>query len=177
MRLGEYDWTNNAERLPHNDYRIQRAATYEGFSLPNSYLEDIGLIRLTQKVRFQAHIKPIGLARLDGPFLDTTAKVTGWGLTNPQAPRPTRSAKLQEIYMRIRLYDNIHLVTRAVRYHGPCFGDSGGPLTVLHHNKRLLVGVFIRHQCGDHTFEARYMRVSVKVNWIRTTMNRLSRRQ
>lgn len=174
MRLGEYDWRDNRERLPHVDYTVERAYAHEDYRPPNSEFEDIGILRLTRKVSFEVHIKPIGLVRVDGLFLNAIARMTGWGSTGKDGPR---NSKLQEIYQTIQSYNNIHLTTKIEKNYGPCVGDSGGPLTVLHNNKRLLLGVFIRHVCSPsgHWGPAIYMRVSLKIEWIRAAMNRLSR--
>lgn len=52
MRLGEYDYSDDADGAPHQDYEVAEAVVYPDYSPPEAY-HDLALIRLNSVVKMQ----------------------------------------------------------------------------------------------------------------------------
>uniref|UniRef100_A0A023EPQ5 CLIP domain-containing serine protease n=1 Tax=Aedes albopictus TaxID=7160 RepID=A0A023EPQ5_AEDAL len=156
--------------------------------------DDIGLIRLAERIVFKPHIKPICLP-MDAELKDTLLPqyfVAGWGYTDSldksdvlqKALLPR--VDLDQCQARFKPYRKKYNITisekqicaGAVNLVDACAGDSGGPLMWQTDYKAagspryVLFGVvsFGVQTCGTMDFPGVYMRVGAYLEWILENM-------
>jgi len=150
VRLGEHDidkdpdCEQNAPELfcspPPEDYQVANIIVHPDYSYTRR-LNDIAIIKLTEKVQFKKHIKPICL-----PITPTSKQqietfeefiIAGWGTTElgsrstqllqavlPVVSRSTCSKAIQ----RTTITENHLCAGGDTQMSDACTGDSGGPL-------------------------------------------------
>ncbi|GAB1867483.1 Chymotrypsin-2 [Camponotus japonicus] len=134
-------------------------------------INDIGLIRVMQKIKFNENIQPIALATADHNYEGRNLVVTGWGRLENDGLNPN---SLQQIILKgysqkecNRHYENnikkTQICTRTEQGKGMCKGDSGGPLVA----DDVLVGLvsFGMLPCGSG-FPDVFTRVFYYRDWI-----------
>ncbi|XP_076583060.1 granzyme G-like [Chaetodon auriga] len=104
------------QAFPHKDYNAA------------DYINDIMLLKLSSKAKFNNNVKPIALAGQSDGSLPKSCIVSGWGVTDKHPEH------LSDVLMEV----NVTLIDkeRCPKKHsycsdegkGPCPGDSGGPL-------------------------------------------------
>ena len=62
VRLGEYNVKQQSEKLPHEDFAIERKEVHPDYN-PATFQNDIALIRLQKKVVYKEHIIPVSICR------------------------------------------------------------------------------------------------------------------
>jgi secreted trypsin-like serine protease len=101
---------------------------------------DIAIVRLSRPLQFNAAVQPIALASAAELAAATTARVTGWGAISETGPSSAilRTATLTVIDDRTceRNLRESELsadteTCAQTRGKGSCYGDSGGPLTII----------------------------------------------
>ncbi|XP_069115150.1 testisin-like isoform X2 [Argopecten irradians] len=146
------------------------------------YANDIAIIKLTRRVKFNKYIQPIPrLADDTMDFLNKTCYTTGWGifLSMGNFKRPN---VLQEVQTPVvpnamcqPLFDPFNIAlgddticTKDIPK-GACTGDEGGPLQCLVNKKWVHAGVtsFNTGRCGEVTI---YSRTSFHRQWILENM-------
>ncbi|EFN74334.1 Chymotrypsin-2 [Camponotus floridanus] len=136
-----------------------------------SQINDIGLIRVMQKIKFNENIQPIALVTEDRNYEGRNFVVTGWGRLENDGLNPNC---LQQIILKgysqkecNRHYENnirkTQICTRTEQGEGMCKGDSGGPLVA----DDVLVGLvsFGMLPCGSG-FPDVFTRVFYYRDWI-----------
>ncbi|XP_011873948.1 PREDICTED: chymotrypsin-1-like [Vollenhovia emeryi] len=138
---------------------------------------DIGLIELTEEMKFNDNIKEINLISSDEKFEGVDFIVTGWGRTLPNVEY---SPRLQQIVVKgfnqtrcaetykhkgIQITDR-HLCTHLAYSVGVCQGDSGGALT-LNGN---LVGIVSFGSCASGDPDV-FTRVFPYKSWLHEYIN------
>lgn len=179
MRVGDYNTRRKSwdtDPHPHQEFSIRERIRHVLFSSRNhAWSNDIGLIWLDGAVEFKWYISIITLAARDAAFFGKTAKVVGWGRTDPESS--TLPRELQEIHV-----NGIHakckfIFSRSAPGEGPWSGDSGSPLTVQSGPNNLQIGVMqSRHPWPNSTLPTRYARVSSHFRWIKSELNRRANR-
>ncbi|XP_022046709.2 granzyme B(G,H)-like [Acanthochromis polyacanthus] len=100
--------------FPHKDYDGKH------------YKNDIMLLQLSSKAKFNEHVKPIALAAEDNGHLPKLCSVSGWGKINDE------HVSLKLLELNVTLTNNSHCAGEKLYCSegptGPGKGDSGGPL-------------------------------------------------
>ncbi|KAK0174863.1 hypothetical protein PV327_010584 [Microctonus hyperodae] len=116
-----------------DEYALAFAIVHESYV--NFFHDDIALVRVVDKIRFNAHVSPIALPTRDYDEDNYPAVFSGWGSTKLWGSSPN---ELQEIQLKLVSYKNCkehqteitsnHICSYSRYGEGICHGDSGGPL-------------------------------------------------
>ncbi|KAL7730501.1 hypothetical protein ACLKA6_000504 [Drosophila palustris] len=145
---------------------------------------DVGLLVLTEPVRFSANVRPICLWSSSSSWdIDDSEKmiVAGWGSDGNSAEptslpmrvevRPvSREECLREMITAKDFLTYRTLCAGNSQGHGPCLGDSGGGLMVLRNNRWVVRGIVsVAQRVGDGCDLSRfaiYCDVAWHLGWI-----------
>ncbi|CAL1684659.1 unnamed protein product [Lasius platythorax] len=158
---------------PRIVYQVADFIRHDDF---NNYLHinDIGLIRVVQDIKFNKNIQPIALPTTDPNYDNRYLVVTGWGRLQTDGPNPNH---LQRIMVKgysqkkcNKHYQNIiktQICTLTIKGEGMCNGDSGSPLVDDDDDDDVLVGLvsFGVLPCGSG-FPDVFTRVFYYRTWI-----------
>ncbi|MEN2499408.1 MAG: Serine protease [Marteilia pararefringens] len=147
---------------------------------------DIALMKLDDKVKFDANISPVCLAEAetDLPLPGTKCFVTGWGMTEMQS----QSNKLREVDLKLisqdvckqsdfnktDIKDDMICARNVEGGKGPCKGDSGGPLIYLDpkNGKWTQIGITSwTRKCEYSDHPSVFQRVDISKEWIEEIIN------
>ena len=172
MRLGEFDWTDDEEREPHEDFDVKRVMIHECFDGQNVHF-DIALIELDRAVKLERHIQTICLPSKHALFEREWAKVSGWGCT--KCGTNIKPPKLREVLLKV-VPCRENFIPEAVICAGQdgrdnCKGDSGGPLSVVKDGRSVLIGVTSEGFCGEPGEPGLYTSVTFNLEWIRKKLD------
>ncbi|XP_030563892.1 CLIP domain-containing serine protease B15 [Drosophila novamexicana] len=121
---------------------------------------DVGLLVLAEKVQFSYYVRPICLWSKGISLDENETTVAGWG--NDANFKPTRFPVAVNVSLVSRekcLFDLLtardFLTPRTLcagnsQGHGPCLGDSGGGLMVLHNDRWYVRGIVSLAQRAGH---------------------------
>ncbi|WP_162817843.1 serine protease [Niabella yanshanensis] len=138
---------------------------------------DIALIHLSAPLMFNTVITPIIYATAEDPVaINTIARVSGWGLITFSPNTTTNNLYATDV--RVSNLSTSHLIytsSTTSSQQGPCYGDSGGPLTThITGIGPVLIGIV--NGWGDcNSGEKGYARVSHFADWIKEQTGGLDR--
>ena len=181
--LGDNNWRTRKEVLEMR-YNIIKVTVHPRFEERAPFDFDFALIKLSRPVDFinQNHIRP---ACLPTSFQDSNLEgkigtASGWGVVDPNNPSQ-QANQLQKVTVKI-------MKDRHCQYKYPtypavitpsmfcasadsadsCYGDSGGPFTVVHNNASVLEGVISwGKSCAKSKWPGVYARVRMVLGWIK----------
>ncbi|XP_053603833.1 uncharacterized protein LOC128671410 [Plodia interpunctella] len=144
-----------------------------------SLIHDIAMIHI-ESVQFSTVIQPVSLPNqeeLANNFAGQPALISGFGIT-PKVPTLTMNQVLSAVDVQVitpaecgQSYGTIGsrdetLCTGGAGNVGACSSDSGGPLTVVSNNRRILVGIVsFGGGCGSES-PTGFVRVNQYYSWI-----------
>ncbi|CAH0725082.1 unnamed protein product, partial [Brenthis ino] len=146
---------------------------------------DIAIAIIT-RVEYNTNIQAISLpttSDVNQDFAGLSAVATGYGKITDGASSSPSTSSLYHINLNILTnvqcqksfditLDGSHLCTDGAKGVGTCDGDSGGPLTVLQNNKRILVGIVsfgLAEKC-EAGYPSVYTRVTSFLTWIQANL-------
>ncbi|KAK7909543.1 hypothetical protein WMY93_014227 [Mugilogobius chulae] len=169
------------DKMSRSDYQVSRnavwAVTYPSYNSKGLYENDLGLIKMSAPVSYNAYIQPLCLAERGSTFhTGLQAWVAGWG----RLEEGGQSAQvLQEVSLPIvghRQCQCLHSFTLADRVlcagvmeggTGICNGDSGSPLVVKHGSVWVQAGIVSTSDgCARPDKPAQYTEISEFQSWI-----------
>jgi len=179
ISLGDLDWSKSGE-WPKMTVPVQSILLHPKFRKGALYNYDFAILKLERPIDFSAYdwIRPACLPdREDNYYENLTAKVSGWGWTNPDFS--SQSQRLQEVGVKIMSgeecvdkYNKNEITDKMICAQSPgadaCYGDSGGPMTVMTRGRRVLVGVVSwGRECARDKWPGVYSRVDSVLDWLR----------
>ncbi|XP_014256512.1 coagulation factor VII-like isoform X2 [Cimex lectularius] len=177
LHLGDLDLTspNETNHVLRGVSKVMFHSHFHPFLLAN----DIALLRLDQPVAFTDTIQPVCLPGPRDVFTGQKGTVVGWGVTSFPMGEPSPILQKLDVetmsnFQCSRMIDEpvtLGMICAAPsNLQGTCFGDSGGPLTVLSKSGRyILIGVVSFGVTGCAVMPAfpdLYTRVSEYLKWI-----------
>ena len=153
------------------DVNIEKFIVHENYNKSNFYIDDIGLVKLQDKLVFSDKVQaiPLGHDFING---GEAAVFSGWGHTEEiEGPDDmyhlnTKILDNEDCIMYGKPVPKSVMCTFAEPSQGACTGDSGGPVVV--HGR--VVGIFssMVPECGSGP--DLNVRVSEYIDWITRTM-------
>ncbi|XP_036229846.1 serine protease easter isoform X2 [Bactrocera oleae] len=201
VRLGEWDletqndckFDSKGNKLcssPHINLNIEEEICHPLYDV-RTQTYDIALLRLQERVNFNAFTSPICLPITTNSsasnYEGVTMDIAGWGATETSNSSQkklkalVRGENLEKCKAKYRTYTRIELGNSQMCAGGEksidtCRGDSGGPLmfaqSVNGREAYFLVGVvsFGPSPCGQEGFPGVYTRVDAFISWIQNTI-------
>ena len=191
VKVGEHDFGKGNETLSAL-YDVRKITLHDGY-VPDTFENDIAILRISKKVEINRSVKPICLpSKNDSSGRnkesrqlndETTAVVIGWGTTSFGGPK---SSILREVDIKIedtdrcaRAYSNFNtnentntilptMLCAGESGKDSCQGDSGGPLNCRHKDSSRweLCGITsFGFQCSS-ALPGVYTKVDEYLDWI-----------
>ncbi|XP_054162364.1 proclotting enzyme-like [Oppia nitens] len=184
VRLGEHNIAKQTEEDAEVDYNVMKVTAHPNFE-PQTFKNDVAIIKLNQKVNLNRRVYPICLP-YDTQILNSednigrSGFIIGWGKVefNGNSSDKLREASIQVVSNQdcgkafdkvIKISDEYMCAGTVGSTKDSCQGDSGGPLMQIDpNNKRFyLTGIVsFGRRCATPGFPGVYARVSHYLQWI-----------
>ncbi|CAG2119009.1 unnamed protein product, partial [Medioppia subpectinata] len=184
IRLGEHNIYRKTKDDAEVDYNVIKVTAHPDFE-PQTYKNDVAILQLAQKVRFNRRVWPICLP-YDTKVLTSednigrSGHIIGWGKVefNGKASEELREADVTIMSSKEcgKAFDRIVTITDEYLCAGTvgstrdsCQGDSGGPLIQIDPQNRryYLTGIVsFGKRCATPGFPGVYAKVSHFLHWI-----------
>lgn len=189
VRFAEHDLSHSNEKYRHFDRPVEKVISHSQFD-PDTFANDIALLKLTQPVEYSPAVKPICLADDEREmFTNRTAVTAGWGKTDPHGTitlGPLRHGRLQVLsnqQCERQHRSSIPIIFMCAAENGidSCEGDSGGPLmlkvTSREHDSPRWTAIGIVSWgvgCAEPSHPGVYTRITTYKSWIRQVLKMYS---
>ncbi|XP_054715310.1 serine proteinase stubble-like [Uloborus diversus] len=154
LRLGDYNLHTTDEPHPHVEPEVFVIIVHPAFQ-PETYENDLALLRFRQAVKFQDNIAPVCLPVSLGDVTGREGVVTGWGKLSERGKSPgvlhevhmpiLTNAECEELYAETGIPETISDVFLCAGHpkggFDTCKGDSGGPLVIENEGQWNLIGI------------------------------------
>jgi secreted trypsin-like serine protease len=180
--LGDNNWRTRQE-THETRHNVIKATIHPRFEENASFDFDFAILKLSQPIDFehQPLIRPACLpSTLDENDLEgKIGTASGWGVVDPR--NPTKQAnKLQKVNVKIMKDQDCQykyptypaiitpsMFCASADSADSCYGDSGGPFTVLQNKMSILEGVISwGKSCAKSKWPGVYARVRTVLDWI-----------
>ncbi|XP_038136685.1 granzyme G-like [Cyprinodon tularosa] len=154
--LGLHKYTGNYEKGS-----VKRAFLHENYN-EQYYLNDIMLLKLSEKAEITKNVQPIALADKEDSSLPNSCTVSGWGKTseNSLLSDTLMEASVTLVDNELCVKENVYCSKGGI---GPMQGDAGGPL-VCEDGKAYGVVSAIHKTEGSILY--RYTKIPDSIDWI-----------
>ncbi|KAH7640657.1 group 3 mite allergen-like protein [Dermatophagoides farinae] len=176
--LGSHNITKTEEKN-RKIIKAKKAIIHEKYDKWN-IKNDIALVELSEIIEFNEYISPICMANSYEEFDHDNCQTLGWGRTGEHMEK---SSTLKKVVQKLRTLDDCKKfysdlddtqLCAGTLNHGPCTGDSGGPLQCLNQNQSssswFIKGI-VSYGSPHYTEKpAVYTKVSAYIEWINKTI-------
>ena len=181
--LGDNNWRTRQE-VDEIRHTITKVLIHPRFEETAPFDFDFAILKLSQPIDFnrQLLVRPACLPSVldDDALVGMVGTASGWGVVDPSKPSK-QANKLQKVNVKIMgerecqykypTYPSIitpSMFCASADSADSCYGDSGGPFTVLHNNASVLEGVISwGKSCAKSKWPGVYARVRKVVDWIK----------
>ena len=186
-----YEWGSNSQHEQVMNVPITNLFIHPGYN-SDTWLNDIGLIRLPRSLNFTRHVRPICILNenscIDQPletssridYCDRNLQSAGWGMDETGYFSPhLKAVGLNSLsrrdcsldYAPRRIYPQQLCARGANFFTDTCVGDSGGPLFCHQNGTPVAIGIvsFGPKYCGINR-PAIYNRVCSHIGWMKNVV-------
>jgi len=159
---------------------------YETENETQAPVNDVAILFLAEDIQFNTRVQPIALPTPDhhGDFENQTAIVSGWGVYDPKKGSSVALLKASlRVYPLAKCIEDWKVKKNSTvgaynlctftKFHGPCFGDSGGPLQLKSPDGSgwLQIGIVSTGEdsCDKLDLPDVFTRVTTFAQWINAT--------
>jgi len=183
--LGEHDIYNDREPFAMEGRKLKQIKVHPKFN-PQSFENDLALLKLISPVKYQANILPACVPRDDQHLEGQEAWVTGWGKMKREGPLASVLQELEVPILSNRVCERMYRKSGHPQYiphificagygeggRDSCGGDSGGPLSVQRADGRFDIAGVVSWGigCAEKNQPGVMARVSQYRDWILETI-------
>lgn len=180
ITLGDHDWSVTGE-WPEMKVGVEDIILHPQFREGALFNYDYAIVKLNRNIDFRRYdwIRPVCLPSGYNDYVDYNATVSGWGVVDAKTKQQATSLQAVDVKtMTVNdckhnyKYNAKDITKNMLCARSPgadaCYGDSGGPLTVLEDDRVVLAGVVSWGlDCAQPQWPGVYSRVTSALDWVR----------